>query len=59
MARKRVMRATRPMTARNYGYEDSVANKPDIRPSMLVDRPNFIIAGGCSDQIQSVQVASL
>src|SRR5262245_12334282 len=37
----------------------SVANKPDIRSSMLVDWPNSIITGGCSDQIQSVQMATL
>jgi hypothetical protein len=29
----------------------SVANKPDIRSSMLIDWPNSIITGGCSDQI--------
>src|SRR5262245_25496186 len=37
----------------------SVANKPDIRSSMLIDWPNSIITGGCSDQIQSVQMATL
>jgi hypothetical protein len=37
----------------------SVANKPDIRSSMLVDWPNSIITGGCSDQIQPVQMATL
>jgi multimeric flavodoxin WrbA len=37
----------------------SVANKPATRCSMLVDWPNSIITGGCSDQIQSVQMATL
>src|SRR5262249_5888466 len=36
-----------------------VANKPNIRSSMLVDWPNSIITGGYSDQIQSVQMATL
>jgi hypothetical protein len=37
----------------------SVANKPGARYSMLVDWPNSIITGGCSDQIQPVQMATL
>jgi hypothetical protein len=32
----------------------SVANKPGARYSMLVDWPNSITTGGCSDQIQPV-----
>src|SRR5262245_15904497 len=51
-------------TARNIAGQaetekkGSVANKPDTRSSMLVDWPNSIITGGCSDQIQSVQMAT-
>jgi hypothetical protein len=41
------------------GLNGSVANKQNIRPSTLVDWPNSIITGGCSDQIQSVQMATL
>src|SRR5262245_22068159 len=37
----------------------SVANKPGARSSLLVDWPNSIITGGRSDQIQSVQMATL
>src|SRR5262249_55665377 len=37
----------------------SVANKPSTRCSMLVDWPNSIITEGCSEQIQSVQMATL
>jgi hypothetical protein len=37
----------------------SVANKPGARSSLLVGWPNSIITGGRSDQIQSVQMATL